>query len=317
VGRTTAPRDATAGPGLTAPREAHGDLLGAAWREGVAAHPGLALSEAAFREEATARAEAGEASREARADRLARMLRLAGGADLLLAFACERGVPGAWERLAEAYGRRLARALTAQGVPAGEADAIAADVPGDLVQPPRDGGARTRIGLWRGLSSLFSFLATGALRRWTNRLRGTRPESLDVVPASGPRPEPASREAGPAETAAGREEAARLDAALDRAWGSLTPREALVLLHRHRDGLPQKTIAAMLGVGEPRVSQLLSRGVERLAEALAGEGGGRPSPDAWEALRTALERRLATRAALPPPTGAGGRAGEVLPGLSP
>ena len=58
------------------------------------------------------------------------------------------------------------------------------------------------------------------------------------------------------------------NAAVAAAWQTFTTNEALALFYKHRDGLPQKTIAALLGVGEPRVSRLLSRGIERLVDAV-------------------------------------------------
>ena len=283
-------------------------------RDGAASHVSVRLDSEPFGAEVRSRAESGAAEEgESARERLARMERLAGGPDLYLAIGCDLSAAGAWDRLTAAYVPRLARALTAQGVPPAEADAIAADVPGDLIQPPRDGGVRTRLGLYRGLSSLFSFLTVAALRRFTNRLRSKKPASLDAPPkrdGEGPGAafEPPARASdSPLDELVGEEAGGRVDAVLLAAWRDFTPKEALALLYKFRDGLPQTTIAAMLRVGEPRVSRLLARGIDRLREALAAVIGSRRdrlSPSEWAAVRTALERRLATLPIAAPPTGA-------------
>ena len=46
--------------------------------------------------------------------------------------------------------------------------------------------------------------------------------------------------------------------------GRLTDRERFVLVLRYRDGLAQKSIADLLGVGEPRVSRSLAGAVDKL-----------------------------------------------------
>ena len=302
------------GLGTLAGDEVAGAVVARMHREGVAAHSGVRLEAEPFGDEVRWRAETGGADEsESARERLARMERLAGGPDLYLAIGCDLSAVGAWDRLTAAYVPRLARALTAQGVPPAEADAVAADLPGDLIQPPRDAAVRTRLGLYRGLSSLFSFLTVAALRRFTNRLRSRKPASLDAHPVRdgedlGAAPELSARASdSPLDDLVGEEAGERVDAILLAAWRDFTPKEALALLYKFRDGLPQTTIAAMLRVGEPRVSRLLARGIDRLREALAAVIGSRRdrlSPSEWAAVRTALERRLATFPIAAPPTDA-------------
>lgn len=57
-------------------------------------------------------------------------------------------------------------------------------------------------------------------------------------------------------------------AALERAVALLPEREANIVSWHYFDGLRFKTIAGRLGVSEPRVSQLHSRAIGRLREAL-------------------------------------------------
>jgi hypothetical protein len=78
---------------------------------------------------------------------------------------------------------------------------------------------------------------------------------------------------------------------------ALTPKERLTLVLKHRDARPQREIARLLAVGEPRVSRLLAAAVARLRDAMARLGSapegapGRPVADG------ALEEPLAARLA--------------------
>lgn len=61
--------------------------------------------------------------------------------------------------------------------------------------------------------------------------------------------------------------------ALERAVGLLPEREANIVGWHYFEGMPFKTIAARLGVSEPRVSQLHARAMGRLRATLAGQRG--------------------------------------------
>ncbi|HLK38114.1 MAG TPA: sigma-70 family RNA polymerase sigma factor [Polyangiaceae bacterium] len=60
--------------------------------------------------------------------------------------------------------------------------------------------------------------------------------------------------------------------ALERAVAQLPEREGNIVAWHYFDGVPFKTIAVRLGVSEPRVSQLHSRAMARLREAMAEFG---------------------------------------------
>jgi predicted DNA-binding protein (UPF0251 family) len=68
--------------------------------------------------------------------------------------------------------------------------------------------------------------------------------------------------------------------ALRVAWRRLTPREALALAFKFRHGLPQRTVARLLGVGEARVSRLVHAGVEKVKAALQ-EGSAADPGETW------------------------------------
>jgi RNA polymerase sigma factor for flagellar operon FliA len=61
--------------------------------------------------------------------------------------------------------------------------------------------------------------------------------------------------------------------ALERAVALLPERESNIVGWHYFDGVPFKTIAVRLGVSEPRISQLHSRAMARLREALVDLGG--------------------------------------------
>jgi DNA-directed RNA polymerase specialized sigma24 family protein len=218
------------------------------------------------------------------------------GPDLFLVIACDAGVPGAWERLAAACLPAVARALTAQGIRPDEADVRAADLPGHLIQPPRHGRSPTRLGGYRGASSLATFLAVAALALRTSEKRIRPLVSLDALGPEGEEGQvahPPAREQARVEDA---EQAARLRDSLPGAWARLTRQESLALLFKCRDDLPQKTIALLLGVGAPRVSRLVDRAQARLRDALApvGAGGSAASAADRAQLGHVIARFLAT-----------------------
>ncbi len=120
-------------------------------------------------------------------------------------------------------------------------------------------------------------------------------------PATGEEPAAPERLApDPAAAAVEAETGLRFEEAFRGAWSALTEREALVLLFKFRDGLPQTEIARVLGVGEPRVSRMISGASEKIRMAVLrriGSGAGAEEPDAgpaWEALSRAVAGFLAT-----------------------
>jgi hypothetical protein len=110
----------------------------------------------------------------------------------------------------------------------------------------------------------------------------------------------------PEEVLADAETSARFQRAFERAWARLSPTEQAAVAFKHRDGLSQRTIAAILGVGEAWVSRLLSRAVQALADDVRAEVDAAPAPrggvPAFRALEEALVRSWARIAAPAPPT---------------
>ena len=216
--------------------------------------------------------------------------------DLYLVMACDTGRDGAWDRLCATCLPAVARSLTAQGIPHVEADAIASELPGHLIQPPRHGRTRTRLGGYRGASSLTTFLAVAALALRTNQRRERPIASLEQLGPPGSDPGIASDAPPLALRLADAEAAAQLKVALPAAWARLTRQESLALLFKCRDDLPQRTIATMLGVGAPRVSRLIDSAHARLRAGLASasmrDGGVAQASRA--VLRGVIENFLAT-----------------------
>jgi DNA-directed RNA polymerase specialized sigma24 family protein len=265
-------------------------------RAGSGGHPSVSLDRAEFSHGAHERAEwTAEDDGGSRLDALAAMDRRGRGPDVYLVVACDARREGAWDRLCATSLAAVARALTAQGVPLAEADVIARDLPGHLIQPPRHGRSRTRLGGYRGVSSLTTFLATAALALRTSEQRVRRLASLNDRPP-GMDPEVISDAPPIPSRLEDAEAAAQLKATLPAAWARLTRQESLALLFQCRDALPQKTIATLLGVGAPRVSRILDRAHARLRAALVPDAAGAAglAQTSRTALRDVLERFLAT-----------------------
>ena len=216
-------------------------------------------------------------------------------ADLYLAVACEAGTAGAWERFSGAYGRVIVALAVRRGASAAEAEELAGEIPGELFTPPPRGGARTRLGTYDGSGSLSGWLAVIVQRRLADRWRAA---SREPPPPRPPPPEP-----DPHAAAGDRETLARFEEAFREAWADFAPQEALALLLRYRDGLPQTEIARVLGVGEPRVSRVLSGASARIRVAILRRLGSLPVEGERDparvlaALEGAVARILAT---LPP-----------------
>jgi DNA-directed RNA polymerase specialized sigma24 family protein len=189
-----------------------------------------------------------------------------------------------------------------------EAEARAQDLLGDLASPPARGGARTLLGLYDAAGSLFGWLCVVLVRRVAADQRGRQTGTLDVLPedaladarrvASGP-------EAGASDArAAGGEHVARFSAALPAAWADLSAQEKLALLWKHRDGLTQRQVGALLGLGEARVSRIVTAALARLAAHLKPVlGAALPEEAEFRALLAgALARHLAREAPAPAPS---------------
>jgi RNA polymerase sigma-70 factor (ECF subfamily) len=261
-----------------------------AYETARAAFPELALDFEPFRRAWERRESAGSGRAGGAADT---------AADLYLATACDQGVPDAWQTLERAYRARLHGLLRRRGASENEADGFLAELPTLLFEPPADGRARTRIGTYDGTGTLFSWLAVVALRTVHHRRRDAAggPAAIDSsmdVP---------TRRSLPASNAIGEESARRFAAAVTEAWRTLTPRERLAVLLKHRDGLRQREIARVLGVGEPRVSRLVESGLARLRDAVRARipetppGTSTPDSAVWQALTDVLAQHLAS---LPP-----------------
>ncbi len=157
-----------------------------------------------------------------------------------------------------------------RGLSSEAAVATVQDVLGDLALPPSNGAARTVLGTYDGTGNLFSWLSIVLVRRIAGDARKKKPASLDADPDGGGHPErtPSGRTVPePAGLAADDEARRRFAAALERAWQGLSSQERLALVAKHRDGWSQRQVGALLGLGEARVSRIVSAAVE---ESLRG-----------------------------------------------
>jgi RNA polymerase sigma factor (sigma-70 family) len=229
--------------------------------------------------------------------------------DLYLTTACEEGSEPAWGTLSDAYRSRLEGFAVRRGLCGADAEAAAQDLLGDLAAPPPRPGNRTLIGTFDATGSLFGWLCIVLARRIAARARLRRVERLedDAADAQGStRPTRAALD--PASVVAQREAEAGFERALVSAWESLSGQERLALVAKHRDGLTQRDVGRMLGVGEARVSRVVGSAVAKLSDALkAGVEAGAatdapPAGALWARLEAAVARHLASRAPLDAPS---------------
>ncbi len=237
-------------------------------------------------------------------------------ADLHLAAACEAGTDGAWEMLFERYRRRLEMFSVRRGASPAEAESLVQDLLGDLSHPPPRGEGRTLIGNYDGTGSLHGWLSIVLLRRIQAKARLKKTASLDAQPA-GIRDAalPQRESARPPEASKTLETSEATIAfadAFDRAWPTLSTQERLALVLKHRDEWTQRRIADAIGVGEARVSRVVSGAVEKLAKALTRsiEAFGTDRADVlWQAFSATLASRLASSGPVPALAGSGAPGG--------
>ena len=232
-------------------------LLRRARAEALRRYGPLELSLEDFSSEALRRAEVGLCRRGVDpAGRLDGALARAALPDLFLAVACERNVDGAWEALTQRVLPELRAVALRCNASSSEAEEIVASLPGDLVAPVRGDPDVTRLSTYDGSGSLRGWLSAMVARRSADRGRERRPQPIE----SAPEPRAVSVRTEIAELGE------RLRAVLCEAWSALTPKESLALLLCYRDGLAQKKVAAVLAVGEPRLSRLLKGATGKLRD---------------------------------------------------
>lgn len=235
--------------------------------------------------------------------------------DLYLALACDHGRATAWETLVRIYEPRLIGLARHRGLGPDAAEALARELLGELALPPLRGGARTRMGTYLGAGSLFGWLALILVRRIGAAARQRPTLALleaDEDPACDGRAVATQAVADAISIAAAREDVRRVQKALGTAWEALSPRERIVLVWRHADGLSQQEIARRLALGEPRVSRILGGAMERLRGAAEGALEERELPEPgdpfWTGLQSVVAQRLAVESAnRPAPPWAGRR----------
>ena len=267
-----------------------------AFEAGGTENPGILLSREQFLRARAASAASAEIKE-------AHSLPADAAGDFFLATACTAAVPGAWEELRRRFAPRLHGLLRRRGASGRESGEILADLEGDLCAPPAGGAAASRLATYSGEGPLFHWLGVIVLRRFADRIRRRIGGPLRGMPLGGSPeglPTPADSSPTPLRSLLDGETVRLFEGALREAWRELTPRETLALLLKYRDGLPQVRIATVLGVGEPRVAQLLRAGVERLQAAIRGRlrdsfpGAGGRDEALWRALEAAIAKGLAT-----------------------
>lgn len=229
--------------------------------------------------------------------------------DLCLAHACDGGNESAWAAFHGAYSPRLVGLALKHGLDRERAEAEVGSLFADLALPPPRAAAATVLGTYRGTGSLFGWLAVILTRRFARAGRRLRPVSLDAAPTDRG-DEALQHDDDPSAPLEDAEAAEALRAALRAGWQACTPREQLALVLKHRDGRPHREVADALGVGVPRVSQLLQQALTRLAAAVRQH-----LPDGLDARARALAARetrnaLATFDPPAPPTRGDGAPGE-------
>lgn len=229
-----------------------------------------------------------------------RVLQRGTAAEVYLAIACESGVEQAWRLLTTSYRIRLVGLASRRGLRRAGAEEIVDDVLSGLAVCPDGGGGSSLLTNYLGIGSLFGWLATMLIRRSADlqrksaRERAGRERSHEL--ASRPMP-------GPDWRACAEESGDELTAALASAWSRLTTNEKLVLALTFSDGVPQRATARILGVGEPRVSRLVSQALRKIKSqarhlsSVLSEGSVHSGYPGWAVLREAVRSQMAVLAA--------------------
>ncbi|MHC4957309.1 MAG: RNA polymerase sigma factor [Planctomycetota bacterium] len=212
--------------------------------------------------------------------------------DLFLARACEARTPGAWEVVNQRFVPIVRSVLSRLGASADEAEEVARELPGYLLQPPRSGGAETLMGTYDGSGSLLAWLSSIARNRFYDRRRAESGPFAELSDVAGDDP-PAF--------VVGVETGERLEKALKVALLDLSTRETFLLIWKFHNNLSGAEMARRLGVSEPRVSQLLRRTVakirasvlERIRDDSAPQWASRD--ELWPALRNVVIKLLSER----------------------
>jgi len=175
---------------------------------------------------------------------------------------CCRGEAGAWEEFVRAHGpeiRAVARHTFARmRSVAGDHDVenIAQDVFTSLCEDDH-----RRLRGFQGRSSLAGWLRAVAVNHTLNHIRAERvrrARSLESEPLLVPEAPPVER--------ADAEEMRRLAHLVDK----LPSRERFALRLHYIDGVPQRQIAAMLGVSENTIWPMISRARQKLRDLMHG-----------------------------------------------
>lgn len=244
-----------------------------------------------------------DADRKRVGDALARMA----GADLYLARACELGSVDAWAALANDLVPRLTGLARKRGARGSSAEEEVSALLSDLALPPPRGRARTLIGTYGGAGSLFGWLSVILVRRFAGEARRKKPDSLDQRPDDEQDVAPAGRSApeDPSQAAQDDESRRRIREAIRRGFAACTPKEQLALVLKFRDGLPQRRMAALLEVGEPRVSRLVKQALTKLGTAARAHLPEGLDPSAYAAAADSVGETLASLDAPARPSPAG------------
>jgi len=240
---------------------------------------------------------------------LSRQLERVVGADLFLALACDEGIEEAWQCLCSRFVTRLAGLARRRGAHRGRDEELVRDAIADLRERVGGPGGRTRFSNYVGAVSLSSWLAVVLLRRMADARRSPGrvfasidPEARTPSASTGRPSRAAAPEADPALQLIDAETRELTTRALEAAWRSLSLREREVVCLRYRDGIQQKAIARMLGIGESMLSRMLQRAVERIRASVVeefsagGSGIAALRETSWDVLRDSVTKLLQSSA---------------------
>ena len=280
-------------------------LLHELFELGQRTHAGLVLAPEDFELALLARVAARQrrAGLEPTASQTREMLLTTSGADLYLVLCCDKRMAGAWERLTESYEPRLRKLALYLGMR--DVEPLAADLFGNLAGPAKETWAHTKLGSYLGAGTLFAWLGVILRRQVADVARRKSAREVTVAQTE------VVESSDPLEHAMINELAGQLREVLHIAWESLDDRERLVVLCKYRVGLGQRTIAALLGLSESRVSRIVSQAVARIRSTLVRhlerEQPGRWGDEdrLWHALMHVVATHLSQAGPVEHPTKAG------------